>query len=116
MVGEARPWRVADGVAPPGGLDVRVRLTPRGGRDGVEGIGVLPDGTPVLKIRVCVAPQGGAANEAARRALADALGVPASAVALKAGATARVKVFSVSGNAGALAAMLDERFPGARGA
>lgn len=105
---DPRPWRAA-----PGGLELRVRVMPRGGRDAAEGVEALSDGTPVLKVRVRAAPEDGAATEAARRVVAGAAGVPASAVTLRAGATARVKTFAVLGNAGAIAAALDERFPGA---
>ncbi|HEY8383414.1 MAG TPA: DUF167 family protein [Microvirga sp.] len=87
------PWQAAAG-----GLDLRVRATPRAGRDAVEGIEALSDGRPVLKVRVRAAPEDGAANEAVRRVLAKALGLPASAVTLAAGATARVKTFRIAGD------------------
>ncbi|HEX2509578.1 MAG TPA: DUF167 family protein [Microvirga sp.] len=94
---EEAPWR-----AGPAGLELRVRATPRGGRDALEGVEVLADGRPVLKVRVRAAPEDGAANEAVRRVLARALGCPASAVSLAAGATARVKVFRIDGDGAAL--------------
>jgi len=87
-----------------GGIEIRVRATPRGGRDAVEGIEALADGSRVLKVRVRVAPEDGTANEAVRRLLAKALGVPASAVTLATGATARLKTFFIEGDAAALAA------------
>ena len=49
------------------------------------------------------APEDGAANESVRRLLAKALRLPASAVSLGAGATARLKTFVVSGEGEALA-------------
>jgi uncharacterized protein YggU (UPF0235/DUF167 family) len=55
---------------------------------------------------VRAAPEDGAANEAVRRVLAKAVGLPASAVSLVAGATARVKTFRLAGEAGALATAL----------
>jgi uncharacterized protein YggU (UPF0235/DUF167 family) len=88
------------------GLEVRVRVTPRGGRDAIEGVEALADGRRILKVRVRAAPEDGAANEGVRRLLAKALGRPASAVTLEAGATARVKIFSVAGDAGPLASAL----------
>ncbi|QFU15168.1 DUF167 family protein [Microvirga thermotolerans] len=88
------------------GIEIRVRATPRGGRDAVEGIEALSDGSRVLKVRVRAVPEGGAANEAVRRLLAGAFGVPASAVALTAGGTARLKTFFIEGDAAALAARL----------
>ncbi|MFL5336408.1 MAG: DUF167 family protein [Geminicoccaceae bacterium] len=95
------PWRLH-----PDGLEVRVRVTPRGGRDAIEGVETLADGQPVLKVRVRAAPEGGAANEGVRRLLAKALARPASAVGLEAGATARVKTYLIAGDARALAGQL----------
>jgi uncharacterized protein YggU (UPF0235/DUF167 family) len=95
------PWRIC-----PDGIEVRVRVTPRGGRDGVDGVETLSDGRPVLKIRVRAVPADGAANEGVRRVLAKALRVPASAVSLEAGATARQKTFFISGEGAALASVL----------
>ena len=85
-----------------GGVEVRVRVTPRGGRDALDGVEVLADGRQVVKVRVRAAPAEGAANEAVRRILAKALERPASAVDLQAGAAARVKTFSVAGDPAAL--------------
>ncbi|HEV2558779.1 MAG TPA: DUF167 family protein [Microvirga sp.] len=93
------PWR-----AVPGGLEVRVRVTPRGGRDALDGVEVLSDGRSVLKVRVRAVPEKGAANETVRRVLAAALGRPVSAVLLTAGATGRVKTFRIDGDGAALAA------------
>ena len=90
----------------PDGLDVHLRVTPRGGRDAIDGIEALADGRPVLKVRVRAAPEDGVANDGARRLLAKALGLPASAVRLEAGAGARLKTFSIAGEAKALAARL----------
>ena len=53
------------------------------------------DGT--IRIRVGAAPEDGRATEAARRALAKALGLRRTAVALEAGATSRTKRFRVEG-------------------
>ncbi len=95
------PWRIR-----PEGLEVRVRVTPRGGRDAIGGIEALSDGRRVLKVRVRAVPEDGAANGAVRRLLAKALGLPASAVSLEAGATARLKTFLIAGEAEPLAAAL----------
>lgn len=92
------PWRIR-----PEGLEVRVRVTPKGGRDAIDGVEALSDGRPVLKVRVRAAPEDGAANEGVRRLLAKALGRPASSVTLEAGATARLKTFLIAGEGGALA-------------
>lgn len=90
------PWRVtADGIV------LTVRLTPRGGRDRLEGVAEI-EGRPLLRARVAAAPVDGAANEALIRLLAKALGVPPSGVAVTSGATARIKQVSVSGDPEAL--------------
>ncbi len=85
---------------------MRVRVTPRGGRDALDGIETRADGRPVLKLRVRAAPEGGAANAAAAALLARALGRPASSVTLAAGAASRLKTFRVAGDPAALAAAL----------
>ena len=54
-----RPWTVAAG-----GLAVVVRLTPRGGRDAIDGIEQRADGQCVLKARVRAAASEGEANAA----------------------------------------------------
>ena len=88
------PWRTrADG------LEIRLRVTPRGGRDAIDGIETLSDGTRVLKVRVRAVPEDGAANDAVQRLLAKALQIPRSAVRLEAGATARLKTFLLAGDA-----------------
>ncbi|MGZ5850319.1 MAG: DUF167 family protein, partial [Methyloceanibacter sp.] len=75
------PWTAtADGVF------VDVRLTPRGGRDAIEGIESRADGRVVLKARVRAAPFEGEANDALCRLLARALDVPPRDVAIAAGA------------------------------
>lgn len=91
------PWRIEGGA-----LKIAVRLTPRGGRDGLDGVEVRDDGRPVLKARVRAAPEDGAANAALERLLAKTLGVPASRVAVTAGHTARVKTVCVSADAARL--------------
>jgi uncharacterized protein YggU (UPF0235/DUF167 family) len=70
---------------------VTVRVTPRAGQRGVE---VRPAG---IFVQVRAAPEGGRATQEAARALAQALGVPPSRVRLRSGASARVKVFEVTG-------------------
>ena len=97
----ALPWRTR-----PDGLEIRIRVTPRGGRDAIDGIEALSDGRRVLKVWVRAAPEDGAANEGVRRLLANTLGLSASAVSLQTGATARLKTFSIAGEAEPLAARL----------
>ncbi len=82
------------------------RLTPKGGRDAIDGVATLSDGTAVLACRVREAPEDGRANEALRRLIAKAAGAPASRARVAAGAKARVKQVAVDGDAQALMAAL----------
>ena len=70
---------------------VTVRVAPRSGRTRVD---AAEEG---VVIHVRSAPAGGRATEEARRALASAVGVPASSVRLRTGARSRTKVFEVDG-------------------
>jgi len=99
--------------ATPDGVTITVRLTPKGGRDSIDGIEMLSDGRVVLKARVRVAPYEDAANEALVALLARSLGVPPRGVAITGGATSRIKRVTVVGDAGALATTL-EKLTGAR--
>ena len=95
------PWTAAAD-----GIFVDVRLTPRGGRDAIEGIESRADGRAVLKARVRAAPFEGEANDALCRLLARALDIPPRDVAIAAGATARIKRVLVKGHADATVAAL----------
>lgn len=74
-----------------------VRLTPRGGRDAVDGWALDADGRPYLKVRVASPPVDGAANAALLAFLAKTLRIPRSAVRLAAGDTARLKRLELDG-------------------
>lgn len=91
-----------------GGLTLAVRLTPKGGRDAIDGVETLADGRSVLKARVRAAPSDGEANEALLRLIAKALGVPPRAVTLAAGATSRIKRLAIVGDGPTLAAALEK--------
>jgi uncharacterized protein YggU (UPF0235/DUF167 family) len=74
-------------------MRLKLRVTPKSRSD--ELLGVTPDG--VVRVRVTAAPQDGEANQAVLRLLSRALGVPRSAVRIKAGAGARDKWVEVEG-------------------
>lgn len=99
----AQPWAETSG-----GIAVAVRLTPKGGRDSIDGIDVLGDGRSVLKVRVRAAPSEGEANDALVRMVAKAVGVPPRDVTLIAGATARIKRLAISGHGPTLIAALEK--------
>jgi len=99
---EARPWAVTAG-----GVVVTVRLTPRGGRDAIDGVERRDDGQWVLKVRVRAAPREGEANDALAALLARAVRVPPRDVALVAGMTGRIKRVMIAGDGPTLAACLE---------
>jgi uncharacterized protein YggU (UPF0235/DUF167 family) len=84
---------------------VAVRVKPGSSRAKVGGRHEGPYG-PALVIAVNAPAVGGRATEAARRALADALRVRSSTVALRAGAESRDKLFHVGGDPPTLEARL----------
>jgi len=83
-----------------GGCAIRVRVHPRARRDRIAGVH-----GEALKLEVTTAPEGGAANRAVERLLAEALGVPARDVAVVIGASSRSKVIAVDGLAAPEAAV-----------
>ncbi|HEU0150178.1 MAG TPA: DUF167 domain-containing protein [Bradyrhizobium sp.] len=92
-----QPWRaVSDGV------QLAVRVTPRGGRDAIDGIETLSDDRSVLKLRVRAVAEGGEANRAVIELLAKSLGVSKAAIRLRSGATSRLKQVVISGDPAAL--------------
>ena len=97
------PWAVTAG-----GVTLAVRLTPKGGRDAVDGIERMADGRAVLKVRVAAPPSEGEANDALVRLIAKAAGVPPRDVVLAAGATARVKRLTIAGDPARLVAALEK--------
>ena len=78
-------------------MKLAVRLTPRGGRDAIEGFAEDEAGRPVLKARVAAPPVEGEANAALLKLVAKALGLPRSAVRIASGETARVKLVEIDG-------------------
>jgi len=87
------PWRSSAT-----GLTIALRVTPRGGRDDVDGIETLSDGRSVLKVRVRAIADGGEANRAVLALLAKSLDVPKACVRLLSGATSRQKQIAVDGD------------------
>jgi uncharacterized protein (TIGR00251 family) len=95
------PWRTSTT-----GVSIALRVTPRGGRDGVDGIEQLSDGRSVLKVRVRAVADGGEANRAVLVLLAKSLRVPKASVSLLSGATSRLKQIAVEGDPAGLAEAL----------
>jgi uncharacterized protein len=99
----AYPW-----IATADGLMLTVKLTPKSGRDMLDGIEQLADGRRVLKARVRTAPSGGEANAALIGLLAHAIGIAPSRIGLVSGAAARIKRLKIEGEPAALVAALEK--------
>src|SRR5882757_5573297 len=87
------PWRYSTE-----GISVALRVTPRGGRDDIDGVETLANGRSVVKVRVRAIAEGGEANRAVTELLAKMLGVPKAKVKILAGVTSRLKQVAVSGD------------------
>lgn len=85
-----------------------VRLTPKGGRDVVEGWARDAKGAPILKARVAAPPERGKANAALVSLLAEFFAVPEKAVTIASGAAARIKRIRIDGDRDALLAQLKQ--------
>lgn len=82
----------------PDGLEIAVRVTPRGGRDRFG-----PGADDHFAARLAAPPVDGAANAALLVLIAASFGVPKRAVALVAGDTSRLKRLAIAGDPAALA-------------
>jgi uncharacterized protein (TIGR00251 family) len=87
------PWRYSTQ-----GVSVALRVTPRGGRDDIDGLETLADGRTVVKVRVRAIAEGGEANRAVTELMAKALGVSKRDVRLMSGSTSRLKQIAVDGD------------------
>ena len=92
----------------PDGIGFTLRLTPKGGRDAIDGWGCDANGTALLRARVAAPPEDGKANDALVTLLAGAFAVSRSAVRITAGAAARTKQIRIGGDREALAARLNQ--------
>ena len=81
------------------GVRVAVRVTPRAGRNRVDGTAEDADGAPLLRVAVTAAPEGGKANAALVKLLAKAWRLPKSSLSVVAGAASRRKTLLVRGDA-----------------
>jgi uncharacterized protein len=91
------PWRYSNQ-----GISVALRVTPRGGRDDIDGVETLTNGRAVIKVRVRAIADGGEANRAVMELLAKALGVPKAKVRILSGTTSRLKQIAVDGDPASL--------------
>ncbi|MBF0246612.1 MAG: DUF167 domain-containing protein [Alphaproteobacteria bacterium] len=91
----------------PTGLVARIRLTPSGRADAVDGLARDAEDRLILKASVTKAPENGKANQALIRMLAKEWKLAKSALEVLQGQTNRNKVLSVAGDADELAARLE---------
>lgn len=91
---------------------MRVKVTPKARRNRVEGLAPEADGAVALKLSVTAAPEGGKANEAVIRLLADEWGVAKTAISVVLGAADRRKLLHVAGEPAALRRRLEEWLAG----
>jgi hypothetical protein len=96
----APPWRLR-----PDGLDLAVKVQPRARRPALGGLS--PDGA-ALRVAVAEVPEDGRANRAVCLAVARAVGVAPSAVALLQGGGSRQKVLRIAGDPAILVSLLEK--------
>ena len=87
---------------------VAVRLTPRAGRNRIDGTEPDARGGVKLKVSVTAAPEDGKANAALMKLLAREWRVPKSSLAIARGAAAREKTLHVLGDGPRLARRLED--------
>lgn len=85
--------------AHPRGLRLAVRLTPRAGRNAVQGVTEEPDGRRVARLQIAAPPVEGEANAALVAFVARSLGLPRRHVSILSGETGRTKLLLLEGEA-----------------
>jgi uncharacterized protein YggU (UPF0235/DUF167 family) len=89
-------------------LQFHIRLTPKGGRDAIDGWAADASGKVHLKARVRAVPEDGKANAALLALLARELDVAKSRLTLVSGETSRLKIVALAGDTARLAARLEQ--------
>lgn len=89
-------------------MRLRVRLTPKGGRDAIEGWWQDSVGQLALKARVSAPPEDGKANAALIDLLAKALSVRKADVRIASCAASRFKTIEIDGDDREISARLEE--------
>ncbi len=90
------------------GVLVPVRLTPKAGRNRIDGVKADADGTRRLAVSVTAVAEDGKANGALIGLLAKTWNLPKSAIAITAGAKARAKLVRVAGDPDTLLARIEK--------
>jgi len=87
-------------------VTLAVKVTPRASRSGIVGVQPQADGRPALAVRIASPPVDGAANDALIAWLAKQLNLPRTAITLRSGANARLKILRIEGEGAGLEAGL----------
>lgn len=93
MSDDALPMTLRQGEA-----SLRVRVTPRAGRNAAGGLYRDPEGRAALVVRVSVAPEKGKANRAVIGTLAKSLKLSKSRLAITGGLADRNKTIAFAGD------------------
>lgn len=88
-----------------GGVEIKVRLTPKSSREGVDGVKQIGDEIYV-QARVRSVPEDGKANKALIELFAAQLKLPKSSISLATGQSSRLKTLHISGDPVALGARI----------
>ena len=88
-----------------GGVEVKVRLTPKSSREGIDGLKQIGDEIYV-QARVRSAPEDGKANKALVELFAAQLKLPKSSISLATGQASRLKTLHISGDPTTLGARI----------
>ena len=98
-------------VRAPGGVRVRLKVSPKAARNRVGGVFAGGEGA-ALKVGVTAAPEGGKANAAVIKLLAREWRLPRSRLHVAAGAASRSKTVLVEGDPGTVLAQLNRWMDG----
>jgi uncharacterized protein (TIGR00251 family) len=113
MARTVSPVEQAPFVAEKEGVRLAVRLTPRAGRNRLDGVVAETDGRMALRVRIAAPPVEGAANKALMEFLCEALDLRKADIRIQSGETARLKILFLSGDSASimtrLAAWIDKR-------
>jgi uncharacterized protein len=85
-----------------GGLEVRLRVTPKASRDALQGVVADTQGNGVIKIAVTAVPEDGKANAAVIKLLAKAWRLRKTDMHIVRGSTDRNKTLLIEGDGRAL--------------
>lgn len=78
-------------------MELRVRLTPSGGRDAIDGVETDAEGQAYVKARVTAVPEDGKANKALIALLSKTLKISKSSISFVSGETSRKKILRLEG-------------------